>query len=174
MVVDFASLKFTLSHHFSETERLDTLHTMKRFFTRADTPSATFSGPYRILRPIIKLLSVTLLTTSCIFDAPDDTFYRTLWVCKEPPLEALTIEFLCGSSVSATAPRATGSYGTYDPHGNTVIFANLRLNSYLDSTPLVIILEEAHRTDDLLLLNWHYSDSPVSYTSRLIRKGSYE
>ena len=63
------------------------------------------------------------------------------------------------------------TYCTYVPHGNTAHFANLRLNSYLDSTPLVIILEEAHRTDDLLLLNWHYSDSPVSYTSRLIRKG---
>ena len=139
---------------------------MKRFLTPAETPSANL---------IAVLLAATLiLTSSCIFDAPNDRFYRTLWVCEEAPLESLTIEFLCGGSVCTIAPHAIGSYGTYDTQGNTAYFIDLRLSNYHDSAPQTIILEEAHRTDDLLLLSWHFAGSSVSYTTRMVRKGSYD
>ena len=139
---------------------------MKRFLTPVETPSANL---------IAVLLAATLiLTSSCIFEAPNDRFYRTLWVCEEAPLESLTVEFLCGGSVSAIAPHAIGSYGTYDTQGNTAYFIDLRLSNYHDSAPQTIILEEAHRTDDLLLLSWHFAGSSVSYTTRMVRKGSYD
>ena len=139
---------------------------MKRFFTPAETPSANLTT--------ILLAATLILTTSCIFEAPNDRFYRTLWVCEEAPLESLTVEFLCGGSVCTIAPHAIGSYGTYDTQGNTAYFINLRLSNYHDSAPRTIILEEAHRSNDQLLLRWHYSDSPVSYTTHLVRKGSYD
>ena len=139
---------------------------MKRFLTPAETPSAN--------RIAVLLAATLILTTSCIYDAPNDRFYRTLWVCEEAPLESLTVEFLCGGSVSAIAPHAIGSYGTYDTQGNTAYFIDLRLSNYSDSAPRTIILEEAHRSNDQLLLCWHYSDSPVSYTTHLVRKGSYD
>ena len=205
-----------------------TYSTMKRFFTPAETPSASpFTAGRTLIFNAAHLIAAVLLTASCIYDSPDDQFYRTLWVSKEAPFGnaddiagyglnegqddrtvdgsvddsgsadglvddstdgsatgdsllncgKLTIEFLCGGSVSVTAPGAIGSYGTYDTHGTTAYFANLRLSYYIDgpdNAPLVIVLEEAHRTDDLLLLSWHYFGSPVSYTTRLVRKGSYE
>lgn len=198
---------------------------MKRLTSRADSPSA--APPHLISERFLLRLStlgillsfVSQMLTSCIFDSPNDRFYRTLWVSGEAPFGnagetavfgdedghgsgfsgsdggsspgdsdggsssgpltrgTLTIEFLCGSNVCVTATGAVGSYGTYDTYGTTAYFANLRLTYHSDvpdTTPVVIVLEEAHRTDDLLLISWHYSGSAVSYTTRLVRKGSYE
>lgn len=86
----------------------------------------------------------------------------------------ITIEFLCGSNISVRAAGAVGSFGTYEPHGSTAYFANLRLTYYDGNTPIVIVLEEAHRTKDLLLISWHFDDSGVSHTTRLARKSSYD
>lgn len=133
---------------------------MKRFFT-----------------PAILLVIVLLMATSCIYDAPGDKFYRTLWVSEEASCGKLTIEFLCGGSISATSTGAVGSYGTYTSDDHTAHFSNLRLRYYPegpDNAPVVIILEEAHRTGDALVVIWHHSDSTTSYTTRLVRKGSYE
>ena len=199
---------------------------MKRLTSRADSPSAASLYLFP-RRSIIRLLTIGIILsftsqtiTSCIFDSPNDSFYRTLWVSGEAPFSnpvetaffgdedshgpdfsgsggesgggsdggsgfssdpltrgTLTIEFLCGSNVRVTATGAVGSYGTYDHHGTTAYFANLRLTYHSDvpdTTPVVIVLEEAHRTDDLLLISWHYSGSAVSYTTRLLRKSSYE
>ena len=191
---------------------------MKRLTSRADSPSVAPSHLFP-RRSIIRLLTIGIVLsftsqtiTSCIFDSPNDRFYRTLWVSGEAPFSnpvetaffgdedshgpdfsgsdggsgfssdpltrgALTIEFLCGSNVRVTATGAVGSYGTYDHHGTTAYFSGLHLTYHSgipDTTAAVIILEEAHRTDDLLLINWHYSGSAVSYTTRLLRKSSYE
>jgi hypothetical protein len=161
------------------------------------------------MRSVTYLFAAVLLTTSCIFDSPNDQFYRTLWISEESPFGnaaevagyaqesstdasvpgstaqnetplrrgKLTIEFLCGDSVCATATGAVGSFGTYDTYGATAYFANLRLNYYLDgpeNNPLVIILEEAHRTGDILLVSWHIEGSPTSYSTRFSRRSSYE
>lgn len=198
---------------------------MKTFFTTADTP----------LR-ISVLLFLLLFTNSCIYDEPDDQFYRTLWVCEEwkEVMESedrigkngldvtadysegtegyigrstdgtdggkddglgasenrngaenghvgemaeepsrLTIDFLCDNKVKVTATGASGSYGNYEHHGNTAYFHNTSLSYPCDGNPIVIVIEEAHRTHDLLLISWHYSGSDISYSTRLVRKSSY-
>jgi len=86
----------------------------------------------------------------------------------------LTIEFLCGNSVKASAPGYAGSYGTYTFHDNTARFENLSLSSCINGSPIVIIIEEAHRTDDLLLIIWHHSDSEISHNMTLRRRSSYK
>ena len=154
-------------------------------------------------------LTSILLLTSCIYDAPGDRFYRTLWTSSEATFytagtndatdigtdiatevstagdtdigtaagitpHGLTLEFLCGGSVCVYATGAVGSYGTYDTHGTTAYFTDLRLTYHNNDTPTVIIIEEAHRTDDLLLISWHYSGSATSYSTRMVRKSSYD
>ena len=37
-----------------------------------------------------------------------------------------------------------------------------------------VIIEEAHRTGDILLVSWHREGSPTSYSTRFIRRSSYE
>ncbi len=86
----------------------------------------------------------------------------------------LTIEFLCGNSVRASAPGYAGSYGTYTSHDNTAHFENLSLSSCINGSPIVIIIEEAYRTGDLLLITWHRSGSETSHSMTLRRKSSYK
>ena len=43
-----------------------------------------------------------------------------------------------------------------------------------DNDSARIIIEEAHRTGDLLLVSWHREGSPTSYSTRFIRRNSYE
>ena len=158
---------------------------------------------------LMTALTSILLLTSCIYDAPGDRFYRTLWTSSEATFNTagtndatdigtdiatevstagdtdigtaaditphrLTLEFLCGGSVRVYATGAVGSYGTYDTHGTTAYFTDLRLTYHNNGTPTVIIIEEAHRTDDLLLISWHYSGSATSYSTRMVRKSSYD
>ena len=158
---------------------------------------------------LMTALTSILLLTSCIYDAPGDRFYRTLWTSSEATFytagtndatdigtdiatevstagdtdigtaagitpHRLTLEFLCGGSVCVYATGAVGSYGTYDTHGTTAYFTDLRLTYHNNDTPTVIIIEEAHRTDDLLLISWHYSGSATSYSTRMVRKSSYD
>ena len=177
------------------------------------------------MRLMTALTSILLLLTSCIYDAPGDQFYRTLWASAEAPFytaganddtdiitdiaayvdtagdtdsdtdiatesstagntnigtaagitpHGLTLEFLCGGSVCVYATGAVGSYGAYDTHGTTAYFADLRLTYYNSGSPIIIFIEEAHRTDDLLLISWHYSGSATSYSTRMVRKSSYD
>lgn len=86
----------------------------------------------------------------------------------------ITIEFLCGNNVRVTAAGASGTSGTYDAHGLTAYFSALRLTYLIGETPVTVVFEEAHRTNDLLLVSWHYEGSGISYTSRLVRRSSYE
>lgn len=86
----------------------------------------------------------------------------------------ITIEFLCGNTVRVTATGATGTYGTYDTHGLTAYFSALRLTYIIGEIPVTVVFEEAHRTDDMLLVSWHYEGSGISYTTRLVRRSLYE
>ena len=142
------------------------------------------------------LMAAALSATSCIYDTPvGDRFFRTLWTSSEAPFENLTIEFLCGGNISAKADNAAGSYGSYQPSGETAWFTGLHL--ILDNSPAsdaiaddssqteeqdrtettregLIIIEEAHRTNDILLISWHYSGSTVTHSTRLHRLSSYQ
>ena len=178
---------------------------MKGFFTSADAPSANLPATDRIMRSVTYLFAAVLLTTSCIFDSPNDQFYRTLWVSEEAPFSEIgqtsdgriTIEFLCGGSISVTATGAAGSYGSYQTFGNTAYFVGLTLTCYghgaeiistyreakegdsndtksaTDNDTAKIVMEEAHRTGDILLVSWHIEGSPTSYSTRFSRRSSY-
>ena len=156
------------------------------------------------MKRLLPILGMICTLSSCIYDSPNDNFYRTLWVSEEPPFSELdqpsdgriTIEFLCGGSISVTATGSAGSYGTYQPYGNTAYFAGLTLTYYGDQAAIIstyreaeddegtkatyasdlaiLIIEEAHRTDDILLVSWHREGSPTSYSTRFIRRSSYE
>lgn len=133
-----------------------------------------------------------LLLCSCIYDRPKgDEFYRTLWTSEEAPLGPVALEFLCDGHVCITSKNGIGSYGKYETFGQTAYFISLRMQydmvkleglseDTLDTLPtnssgrLTIVIEEAHRTDDLLLLSWHFADSGISYSTRLVRLSSYE
>ena len=156
------------------------------------------------MKRLLPILSMICILSSCIYDSPNDNFYRTLWVSEEAPFSELgqtsdgriTIEFLCGGSISVTATGAAGSYGTYQTFGNTAYFAGLTLTYYGDQAAIIstyreaeddegtkatyasdlaiLIIEEAHRTDDILLVSWHREGSPTSYSTRFSRRSSYE
>lgn len=132
------------------------------------------------------------LLSSCIYDSPKgDDFYRTLWTSDEPPLGSITLEFLCEGNVCIISECGVGSYGKYETFDHTAYFSSLRMQYYtnrldgltdesvchLEQNPeglVTIVLEEAHRTDDLLLISWHFSESAISHSTRLVRRSSYE
>ena len=150
------------------------------------------------MKRLLLILGMICTLSSCIYDSPNDRFYRTLWISEESPFNnaeavatygledggdnlsnegRLTLEFLCDGNITVTATGAVGSYGTYDTYGTSAYFASLELSYYTGDSGtdrIVIILEEAHRTTDLLLLSWHFAGSSISYTTRMVRKGSYD
>ena len=158
------------------------------------------------MKRLLPILGMICILSSCIYDSPNDNFYRTLWVSEEAPFSELgqtsdgriTIEFLCGGSISVTATGAAGSYGTYQTFGNTAYFVGLTLTCYghgaeiistyreakegdsndtksaTDNDTAKIVMEEAHRTGDILLVSWHIEGSPTSYSTRFSRRSSYE
>ena len=185
------------------------------------------------MKRLLTILGMICALSSCIYDSVNDNFYRTLWVSEEPPFSEasrsadgrITIEFLCGGSISVTATCAAGSYGTYQTYGNTAYFVGLTLSYYGDAATIIatyreteeygtaiveddvvsgndnpvseyretsgdsdgynaksssgnesttIIIEEAHRTGDILLVSWHREGSPTPYSTRFIRRSSYE
>ena len=122
-------------------------------------------------RTFLLLISLgQILINSCIFDVPrGDVFYRTNWASFEPPLESVKIEFLCDGHVIINGKDAIGSLGTYEVFDKTAYFSSLRLKY---NGIKAIIIEEAHRTDDLLLISWHYAESETSYSTRMVQNAS--
>ena len=80
---------------------------------------------------------------------------------------------LCGGSVSISASGAIGSYGTYEHHNLTARFQDLSLTYQINESYIRIIIEEAHRSNDLLTINWHLSGSSESHATRLVRRSEY-
>ena len=103
-----------------------------------------------------------LILASCIYEAPDDRFYRTLWESSDShiPFGPVTLEFLCGEKVSVSATGAIGSFGSYAPSGATATFTGLTLTS----DTLTARLIQAHRQGDkltlLLGIDGSYPDLP--------------
>ena len=223
------------------------------------------------MKRLLPILGMICTLSSCIYDSPNDNFYRTLWVSEEAPFSEIgqatesstdgatstyehkssstsgrvTLEFLCGGSICVTATGAAGSYGTYQSFDNSAYFVGLSLTYYGDGATVIssyreaedgdngttdddtatlsdmtvseygetsdnslrdglddglgdgldygsnddsddetksqyyaysaqIIIEEAHRTGDILLVSWHREGSPTSYSTRFVRRSSYE
>lgn len=118
--------------------------------------------------------------TSCIFDAPGDRFYRTLWRSSEFPLgpssvDKLTLEFLCGQSISIEAEDTTSGtpvkivrYGTYENDGETAVLEGLTIS--LQGREITFM--EARRNGDTLDLLWRTEDQ--DFTTVMHRRSSYD
>ena len=140
---------------------------------------------------ILSLMAAAFLCTSCIYDRPaGDNFYRTLWISSESPFEDLTIEFLCGGSISAQAHNAAGSFGTYSPDGSVSVLNNLSVSLRPATAPEdgasgsagaayddvasgtavakaihVTFIEARRLSEDALLLIWETGGSPGNSTT---------
>lgn len=126
--------------------------------------------------------AAAFIFTSCIFDAPGDRFYRTLWRSSEVPLgpfsvDKLTLEFLCGQSISIVAedttsgtPVKTIRYGTYENDGETAVLEGLTIS--LQGREITFM--EARRNGDTLFLIWRAEDSVYPFTTAMHRLSSYD
>lgn len=115
------------------------------------------------------------ISVSCIYEAPGDQFYRTLWKSYQVPLgpidiDQLTLEFLCGSQV--TIKDGNGmiiAHGTYSPDGNIAVLEDI--SALIDNTIITFI--EAHRNGDILFLLWRPTNMSHPFTTAMERKSSY-
>ena len=113
--------------------------------------------------------------SSCIFDAPGDKFYRTLWECTEDPLgpfevNELTLEFLCGNAISIKTDTSPGmAYGIYESNGETAVFEGL----VIELEGHMITFVDANRTGDTLFLRWRTENSLYPFTTPMHRLSSY-
>lgn len=130
---------------------------------------------------IISLCAVTaFLSSSCIYDAPGDEFYRTLWTGIDNALGKVTVEFLCGDQICIKSSKAVGSYGTYQSNGQTASFEGLSLRyealsrERTTTGPGLIIIDEAYSNGDTITLSWHMDGSSEVHTLVLERLSAYE
>jgi hypothetical protein len=120
-------------------------------------------------------LSLALGLSSCIFEAPGDNFYRTLWSSSRVPLgplyaDALTLEFLCGERV--TIKDSSGiiiAHGTYSPDGN--VAALEEVTAVINEVTIYFV--EAHRSGDTLFLLWRPEGMMYPFTTAMERRSSY-
>lgn len=125
---------------------------------------------------IIAIIAAALIDTSCIFDAPGDKFYRTLWESEEVPLgpfpvEELTIEFMCENGIKLKTDYSTiVCYGTYESNDQNAIFHDLTLE--IDKHLLTFI--DAQLSGSTLFLRWRIEDSVYPFTTAMHRPSAYE
>lgn len=133
----------------------------------------------RLIYPLtaaILWIAAVFCFSSCIFDAPGDKFYRTLWESTDVPLgpfaaNELTLEFLCGNSIKiSTDARAGASFGTYASNDQTAVFHDLTLefNGYL------VTFIDAQLSGDTLFLRWRIEDSVYPFTTAMHRLSAYK
>lgn len=121
-------------------------------------------------------MAFALTSTSCIFDAPGDRFYRTMWESEQVHLsphqvEDITLEFLCENYISLkTGSSRITSYGTYCCNQQTALFQDLTLE--LDEQTITFI--DALLEGDNLILRWRAEDSDDTFTTSMHRLSLYE
>ena len=121
-------------------------------------------------------LSLPLGLSSCIYEAPGDNFYRTLWSSSQISLgplssDSLTLEFLCGERV--TIKDGCGiiiAHGTYSPDGNVAVLDEVI--AVVDGINVSFV--EAHRNGDTLFLLWRPEGMMYPFTTAMERRLSYE
>lgn len=153
---------------------------MKSSLCASSGPSVrTMSTPSAASRTT-SIIVILVSLTSCIYDAPGDEFYRTLWTGTDNTLGKVTVEFLCGDQICIKSPDAVGSYGTYQCDGQTASFKGLSLRydalscERTATGPELIIIEEAHSNGDTITLLWHLDGSSEVHTLVLERLSAYE
>ena len=120
---------------------------------------------------LIPAVITALLLDSCIYDAPGDRFYRTLWKSQEATLGTITLDFLCDGAVSVKSTSARfDDFGTYQSDGPTALLYDLSLivadNLYE--------LKEAHRTGDTRFLTIVHPASRETLVIPMLRLSAYE
>ena len=121
-------------------------------------------------------MTASLMSTSCIFDAPGDKFYRTLWESDDTPLgpfevKEVTLEFLCENYISLkTDGTSMTSYGTYDFNDCTAVFQDLSLE--LRGHTITFI--DAQLSGSTLFLRWRIDDSGYPFTTAMHRLTSHK
>ena len=117
-------------------------------------------------------MAIALTSTSCIYESPDDYFFRTLWESDEDSDgPGMTLEFLCANAISIKTDNSTiVNYGTYDSNRRTATLHDLTLEIG-DET---ITFKDAHRSGDLLQLRWHSDNSSETQTTIMHRLSAYK
>lgn len=115
---------------------------------------------------IVSLMAAAFSVTSCIYDAPGDEFYRTLWKSTPEPLgifhtDELTVEFLCDNKITVKDGGRIIAHGTYASDDHVAVLTGLE--PVIDGTRISFV--EAHRSGDTLFLLWR-SDL-MSYPSAI-------
>lgn len=119
---------------------------------------------------IIVLLIAAFAGTSCIYDAPGDRFFRTLWESADDTLGDVTLEFLCNDAIMIKSVSAAGSYGTYESDGTAARFNNLTL-TYPDRKVTIL---EGHRDNDILHIVWTSGDDQDTRQTQMHRLSAYK
>lgn len=119
---------------------------------------------------LIILVIAAMTATSCIYDAPGDSFFRTLWESADENLGNITIEFLCGDQIMVKSSSAAGSYGTYESDGTAATFAGLTL-TYPDRKATI---REGYRKEDTLTIIWSYEDDSEAKQTQMHRLSAYK
>ena len=97
-------------------------------------------------------MAALFFISSCIFDAPNDQFYRTRWTTSEEPLSGLIIEFKCDGYISANSESDSCMLlGKYEPDKTIAYFTDL----YVCYDSCTIIIEQAELSKDNLFISWH-------------------
>lgn len=117
------------------------------------------------------LAAMSLYLSSCIYDAPGDKFYRTLWTAQEEILGKITLDFLCDGNVCIKAQNSGfDDYGTYQSDGLYATLTDLSLT--IGDRTLNIL--EAHRNGDNLTLTCLFSNSQSPLIIPMTRLSAYQ
>ena len=124
---------------------------------------------------IVSLMAAALSSTSCIYDAPGDEFYRTLWKSSPEPLGdfqtgELTVEFLCDNKITVKDAGMIIAHGIYSIDNHVAVLTGLEL--VIDGTRISFV--EAYRNGDTLFLLWHSDFMKSSHAIPLDRLSAYE
>lgn len=150
-------------------------YAMKRFFPqRSAHQTASFCNiAHPRLCALLAAPILFLLSTSCIYEAPGDHFYRTLWKASDEFLGETAIEFLCGNKIRLQSSRTTLiAFSSYRAEDNHAVFENLTIT--IDGT--AIIIDQAYRGSDgeHLTLIWHDNTSRSTQETTFHRLSTYE
>ena len=120
---------------------------------------------------LIPAVVAALLLNSCIYDAPGDRFYRTLWKSQDPPFGTIILDFLCDGAITVRSTAARfDDYGTYQSDGLTAAINDLSLT--IDD--IIYEFKEAHRNGDTLFLTIYNPADNETFVIRMFRLSAYE
>ena len=120
---------------------------------------------------LIPAVITALLLNSCIYDAPGDRFYRTLWKSQDPPFGTIILDFLCDGAITIKSTSARfDDYGTYQSDGLTAAINDLSLT--IDD--IIYEFKEAHRNGDTLFLTIYNPADNETFVIRMFRLSAYE